>query len=164
MKIVKKLNLLFVGSSIVLTLSSAVPSSHNENAEKKETITENVVVKSNLNSLTVQEFLKLSSKDFSILLGKKLTTKEKIVFSLLKKEIKSSVAENKLDKNSTINLKNKMDEGEKSIDFGGFVIGFLFGLIGVGLVHIFSTSKVVRRSSWKGFGAWIILILVLALI
>jgi hypothetical protein len=163
MRIVKKLGLFFVASSIVLTLSSAIPNSSSNTALKKESTTENVV-KSNLNSLTVQEFLKMSSKDFRELSGKKLTTKEKIVFSLLKKEMKANVAENKLDKNAIINLKNKMDEGEKNFDFGGFVVGLLFGLIGVGLVHIFSTSKVARRSSWKGFGTWIILLLVLALI
>jgi hypothetical protein len=163
MRIVKKLSLFFVASSIVFTLTSAIPSSSSNTAVKKATSTENVV-KSNLNSLTVQEFLKMSSKDFSQLSGKKLTIKEKIVFSLLKKEMKANVAENKLDKNAIINLKNKMDEGDKNFDFGGFVVGLLFGLIGVGLVHIFSTSKVARRSSWKGLGAWIILLLVIALI
>ena len=160
MKIVRKLNLLFLASSIVLTLSSAVPSSNSNSSEKKETSTENVV-KSNLNSLTVQEFLHLSSKDFSALTGKKLTTKEKIVFSILKKEIKSEVVANKLDKNATINFKNKMVEGERNFDFGAFSVGLLLGLIGVGLVYIFSNSKVSRKSAWIGWGVWVALLLII---
>jgi hypothetical protein len=43
MKIVKKLSLFFVASSIVLTLSSAIPSSSSNTAVKKATSTENVV-------------------------------------------------------------------------------------------------------------------------
>ena len=45
--------------------------------------------------------------------------------------------------------------------FGPFIIGFLFGLIGVGLVHIFSDDSDAKKNSWYGFGTLLILILVL---
>tara|TARA_B100000795_G_scaffold237678_1_gene198430 strand:+ start:454 stop:759 length:306 start_codon:yes stop_codon:yes gene_type:complete len=45
--------------------------------------------------------------------------------------------------------------------FGGFLAGLLLGLIGVALVHIFSSNSDVKKSSWYGLGTWIILLLIL---
>ena len=45
--------------------------------------------------------------------------------------------------------------------FGPFIVGLLFGLIGVGLVYIFTDDKDSRRSAWYGLGTWLILFLLL---
>ena len=45
--------------------------------------------------------------------------------------------------------------------FGPFIVGLLFGLIGVGLVYIFTDDKDSRRSAWYGLGTWLILLLLL---
>jgi len=47
--------------------------------------------------------------------------------------------------------------------FGPFLAGMLLGLIGVGLVHIFSSDSSAKKNSWYGFGSWLILLLVLSL-
>jgi hypothetical protein len=48
-----------------------------------------------------------------------------------------------------------------NFNFGGFILGFLLGLIGVGLAYIFSDDDDFRRSAWYGCGAYVILLLVL---
>ena len=45
--------------------------------------------------------------------------------------------------------------------FGGFILGLLLGLIGVGLAYIFSNNADFRRNAWYGFGTWLILWLLL---
>ena len=48
-----------------------------------------------------------------------------------------------------------------SVSIGGFILGLLLGLIGVGLAYIFSDDEVFRRSSWYGLGTWVIILLLL---
>ena len=48
-----------------------------------------------------------------------------------------------------------------NFNFGGFILGFLLGLIGVGLAYIFSDDDAFRRSAWYGFGTWLIIWLLL---
>tara|TARA_B100000401_G_C52396509_1_gene526828 strand:+ start:68 stop:370 length:303 start_codon:yes stop_codon:yes gene_type:complete len=43
--------------------------------------------------------------------------------------------------------------------FGGFILGLLLGIIGVGLAYIFSNNSSFRRNAWYGFGTWIIILL-----
>ena len=45
--------------------------------------------------------------------------------------------------------------------FGGFLLGLLLGLIGVGLAYIFSDNPDFRRNAWYGMGVWIIIYLLL---
>ena len=45
--------------------------------------------------------------------------------------------------------------------FGGFILGLLLGLIGVGLAYIFSSNADFRRNAWYGFGTWMIIWLLL---
>tara|TARA_B110000238_G_C15789777_1_gene295428 strand:- start:28 stop:309 length:282 start_codon:yes stop_codon:yes gene_type:complete len=45
--------------------------------------------------------------------------------------------------------------------FGGFILGLLLGLIGVGLAYIFSSDPDFRRNAWYGLGTWMIIWLLL---
>ena len=45
--------------------------------------------------------------------------------------------------------------------FGGFILGLLLGLIGVGLAYIFSSDADFRRNAWYGLGTWMIIWLLL---
>ena len=49
------------------------------------------------------------------------------------------------------------------INWGGFALGLLLGLIGVALAHIFWKDKTLRRSSWYGLGVWIVIVLILSI-
>ena len=79
------------------------------------------------------------------------------------------VKKNKISESSTeliIEAESFADELLPSsgvvFNFGTFMAGLLLGLIGVGLVHIFSTDSDAKKSSWYGFGSWIILLIVLS--
>ena len=43
--------------------------------------------------------------------------------------------------------------------WGGLALGFLLGLIGVGIAYLFSKNPAVKRSSWYGLGLWAIVFL-----
>ena len=51
--------------------------------------------------------------------------------------------------------------GNVEFNFGGFILGFLLGLIGVALAYIFSSDDAFRRSAWYGLGTWLILLLII---
>jgi hypothetical protein len=151
---------------LTITLSSSLPTS---NVETKESVKEEVNAKLDVNpvftnAMSVKTFLSLSPKDIYAGTGKKLSFKEKMGLKIAQKELKTKVKENQIDENTIVDLDKQMGYGESSFNIGGFLLGFILGLIGVGLAHIFSDDKDFRRSSWKGLGAWIILLLVLALI
>jgi hypothetical protein len=151
---------------LTITLSSSLPTS---NVESKETVKEEVKASLTVNpifknSISVKSFLSLSAKDIYEGTGKKLSFKEKMGLKIAQKELKAQVKKNQIDENAIVELDKQMGYGESSFNLGGFLLGFFLGLIGVGLAHIFSDDKDLRRSSWKGLGAWIILLLVLVLI
>ena len=166
MKLLKPLAFLLLGASFIVTMSSSVPATIPTEAEisKSKEELKAVPIEQSLNSMTASEFTKLTARDYKKITGERLSLKEKLILKSVQKETKSLIAANKLDENTKMNFSQQMADGEKSFDFGGFIVGFLFGLIGVGLVHIFSTSKAARRSSWQGLGAWILLLLALLLI
>jgi hypothetical protein len=53
----------------------------------------------------------------------------------------------------------KLTAKPENSDFhiGGLLLGFLLGLIGVGLAYLLSKNPAVKRSSWYGLGIWLIL-------
>ena len=57
---------------------------------------------------------------------------------------------------------NALPIANVEFNFGGFILGLLFGLIGVGLAYIFSNDEAFRRSAWYGLGTLLILLLILA--
>jgi hypothetical protein len=53
----------------------------------------------------------------------------------------------------------KMTTKPSKVDFVGFAVGFVFGLIGVGAVYLLSKDKKKRRSAFYGWGAFVLLVL-----
>jgi len=115
-----------------------------------------------LTNLTVGEILSLSKSEFRELYGSKLSFKEAFVFKSFQRDLRKELNDKKITLGQTLNFKEVFEEKKFEFNIGGFVLGFLLGLIGVGLAHIFSTDKNFRRSSWQGLGAWVILLLVIA--
>jgi hypothetical protein len=132
----------------VILLTSAIPPIKNDKAAPS----------ASKDVMTLREILELSPKQYAEITGEKLSFKDKLAFSYMKRELSKNKS---LDLDKEVNLKAAVSSGSGDFSIGGFIVGFLFGLIGVGLVYIFSDDSAARRSSWKGFGAWVILILLL---
>lgn len=108
-----------------------------------------------VNGMTVQEqraimeqFVKLTPKEYGVMRGKKLSFVEKVEFKILQKR-----------------FKKKLYDGDDSTGFniGGFVLGFLLGLIGVLLAYIFSRDRNFRKWTWIGLGIYVIIVLAIVL-
>lgn len=138
---------------ILVVLTAAVPPFKTSGLSSEKQV-------SNSTKVSINEVINMSPKKYEEMTGDKLNFKERIVFSMLKDELKKT----EVDKTETIDLNAAMAESNGDFNLGGFLAGFLLGLIGVALVYIFSSDSSVRRSSWKGLGAWLILLVVLALL
>lgn len=143
----KKIKLLVIFALFFLSVSAALINS-----------------KESTSKFTAQEISRMSAKQYGELRGKKLNFKERVVFKSLKKEMVQQTKIGNGNKDMKAFMETAMAEGERAFNFGGFFVGFALGIIGVALAHIFSKDKDFRRSSWQGLGAWVILILILALI
>lgn len=114
--------------------------------------------------LTVEKISKMSVKEYAAIKGSKLSVKEKLVLKITQRELRKEIKAGNISKDQVVDVKKKMDGEMPKFNLGGFALGFLLGLIGVGLAHIFSNNKSFRRSSWYGLGAWVIVLLILLLV
>ena len=132
---------------VMISLMSAVP-------PFKHNVIDNSTTSSlNASKMTVEQVLNLTPKQYEKLTGVELSFKEKMAFSLLKKELK------KENLNKVINFNASMAETTNDFSWAGFFAGFLLGLVGVALVHIFSQDRAMRRAAWFGCGVYLILVL-----
>jgi len=145
----KKLMRFSLSLVVMISLMSAVPPIKNTVIEKTASTSFNA------GKMTVEQVLNLTPKQYEKITGVDLSFKEKMAFSMLKKELK------KKDINSTINLEAAMAESSSDFSWGGFFAGFLLGIIGVALVYIFSQDQAMRRASWKGLGVYLLLLVLL---
>jgi hypothetical protein len=114
-----------------------------------------------ISNITFNDFLKLTPSTIKEITGEKLNTKERLVLSLMQKEIKRGIRKNEISGDTSVDFNQYFEEGISRFNFGGFVLGLLLGLIGVLFAHIFSTNKDFRRSAWQGWGVWLIILLIL---
>lgn len=120
--------------------------------------------KVSLESIAAKDVLKLTSNQIELISGVKQSFKSKIVLRLIKRDIKSEIKKGNLEPDFLLNFNDLYAEELFVFDIGGFLLGFFLGLIGVGLAHIFSDDKNFRKSSWKGWGASLIILLLLLLL
>lgn len=111
--------------------------------------------------MTYQQILDLSPKNFEALTGKQLSFKEKMGLNLLKRDIKAKIKSQEIAVTDKVNFKSAIAGEGTSVNILGFFAGLLLGLIGVLLVYLLSDDKVMRRSSWYGWGVWLIILLLL---
>jgi len=107
--------------------------------------------------------------------SKNLLTREKSKNSRKKSSIENTFELHQLadNKNSIKAVHNKtlaksdvINNGgdDTTLVIAGFLLGFFLGLIGVLLAYIFSNNPAFRSASWKGFGVWLILLLIILLL
>ncbi|MBU3743911.1 MAG: hypothetical protein FGM61_05090 [Sediminibacterium sp.] len=161
MKSIKFFSFPLIMVVLMISLSSSIPVSKEETVLEKKVSNDNI---SALSTMTNKQFLTLSPQSYYKLTGIKMSFKERMALRIAQKKIRSEIKSKSIEENATINYERAVVEGGSTFKVGGFILGFLLGLIGVGLAYIFSNDKDFIRSTWKGLGAWVILILVLAFI
>ncbi len=148
----KILNSIFIFCLLLFTLISAVPVK----------VTNQLPIKSNnskFDNLTIGEIMNLKSSDLKNSNFSNNSIKEKIVLHFIKKNISKELKKGSLNLNSRLDFNEVFADELYQFNFGGFLLGLFLGLIGVALAHIFSDDLSVRKSSWKGFGVLLILVL-----
>ena len=161
MKSIKILSFSLIMAVLMISLSSSIPVSKEETVLEKKVSNDNI---SMLSTMTNKQFLTLSPQTYYKLTGIKMSFKERMALRIAQKNIRTEIKSKSIEENATINYEMAVGNGESSFRIGGFILGFLLGLIGVGLAYIFSNDKDFIRSTWKGLGGWVILLLVLALL
>ena len=161
MKKFKSISISLIMAVLMISLSSSIPISNDEPILEKKNASEQA---SKFSNMTYKEFLSFSSKDYFELKGTKMSFKQRMALRMAQRNLKKEIKNNSIDENSIMNYDEAMGNGESSFKIGGFLLGFFLGLIGVGLAYIFSSDSDFIKSTWKGLGAWVILLLVLVLI
>ena len=144
----KTINRLLFGLVFTAVLTSAVPVRVNENAPVTAPV-------------TVDALMKMNSREFAEIIGHQLSLKEKIVFRIAQRELRKEIKREGIQSDATLDVQQMMADGEKSFYFGGFILGLLLGLIGVLIAYLMKKDKAFIRSTWIGWGAWVVLLVIL---
>ena len=144
----KTINRLLFGLVFTAVLTSAVPVRVNENAPVTAPV-------------TVDALVKMNSREFAEVIGHKLSLKEKIVFRIAQRELRKEIKREGIQSYATLDVQQMMADGEKNFYFGGFILGLLLGLIGVLIAYLMKKDKAFIRSTWIGWGAWVVLLVIL---
>ena len=91
-------------------------------------------------------------KDYEMMTGKKMHFKEKIVFFFAKRALARA---SKTVEADTLQNQVRMDMNDFSL--GGFLLGLIFGLLGVLIALLFGGNAV--KWALRGFLVWLILLL-----
>ena len=96
--------------------------------------------------LAMEQFVKLTSKEFETLRGRKLSFFQRIAFHAAQRKMKRQLLGN-----------------SEGFNAGGFFLGFLLGLIGVLCAYIFSKDRNFRKWAWYGWFGWVAILLIIIL-
>ncbi|MBI5914818.1 MAG: hypothetical protein HY842_05530 [Bacteroidetes bacterium] len=106
-------------------------------------------------SMTVEDFLKLTPKKIKESTGEKLSLKERLALRYVQSQIKREVKKGVSPSDEGFNL----DDQARKFNIGGFLLGLFFGLIGF-LIALLFKNKNVRRSALIGWGVWLVILLI----
>lgn len=88
---------------------------------------------------------KMSVRDYEVLTGKKMNFAQRLGFKITKKRFEKKLA-----------MADSITDG---FNIGGFALGFFLGLIGVLIAYIATKDKNLRKWSWIGLGAVLVIVL-----
>jgi hypothetical protein len=144
-----KFNKLFFGVSVIIFFSSAIP----------RQIGTSIIVseQSNYNSMSIETILNMSGTDISKSLGRKLSLKERFVFLIVKNKLGVQKKIGNLDTSRIIDLEEILEKEKQKFHFGGFLLGFFLGLLGVIIAYTAKREKAFIQSAWFGLGFLIFL-------
>jgi hypothetical protein len=84
-----------------------------------------------------------------------------VVFRIAQRELRKEIKREGIQSDATLDVQQMMADGEKNFYFGGFILGLLLGLIGVLIAYLMKKDKAFIRSTWIGWGAWVVLLVIL---
>ena len=105
------------------------------------------------NASSVINLTSFKVKDFELMTGKKMSWKEKIVFHFTKQALAHTSKTVDTD-----TLQKAVAAGNSDFNIGGFLLGFLLGLLGVLIAYLIGGNT--PRWAWRGFGIWLIVLLI----
>lgn len=123
-----------------------------KNPIAKESLDEapNVPTKAQQQKALMEKVVKMSVKDYEDLTGKKMNFVDRLTFKILKARFAKK-------------LGMGGDYDSEGFNFGGFILGFLLGLLGVLGAYIFSKDRNFRKWTWIGWGVFVAIYLVIVL-
>ena len=113
-----------------------------------------------LRDLTVDEFLDLKPKEFARMTGERLKFKDRIIFSVVKKNMRKAVR--KAEKYKDYDF-NTPQEVRKSFNWGAFFLGLFLALIGV-IISFFFRDKNAWKSALIGLAVAVAIALIISFI
>ena len=106
--------------------------------------------------ITIEDIVNLKPKEIEKKAGKKLKFKEKLALKLAKGKIKKAMKKGK----SPEEIKAELAAGDFNFHIGGFILGFLLGVLGV-LIAYLLIDRDAGISALIGVGAVLVLVLLL---
>jgi len=107
--------------------------------------------------LTAGDIVDMNAREFKELTGTKLSFKDRIVFGLVKNQLKRGLKNGDIQMDSSASDAAAAVEG--SFNFGAFILGFLLGLLGFLIVILAFKDKGAWKWALAGMGLWLILVL-----
>lgn len=104
-------------------------------------------------TISLMELSTISLKDFEILTNRKMRFFDRLAFKAGQKKLRKGIAEDgTIKKKKLQKFMDRYFAGETGFHFGGFILGFLLGLIGVLIAYLIKDEYKQNRVKWAWIG------------